>query len=498
MVPNKTKTNICPECQSKLFFSGNGRSLVCERCGYSESIEKPLPSVKELTYAQSLRDQYDHLNDEDGNVNARIRLADGRELLRNGNKTDAYDAFAFVLKTKSSDVERAEAWHGLSQIFEEPEEKRSCLEHAIALNSSMGAARRDLAILDGHISADEVVDPDQIHENRKVVTETAVAKKHACPRCDGGMLYSAEQEAYHCQFCGFSQTVVEQEAAGENGGFGVGKFEQNFMTALATAKGHLSPINLRVLQCQSCTTEFMLSPETLSVTCPYCESVFVTEAAESNEIMPPHALLPFSIAQDRAETILRAWLKKERVSPTQIAPLVGIYQPLWTFDIGGEVKWRGVIERNDVRVPVSGNKLIFFDDVLVPGSRHVSKQLLRNFQMFDLSEIEAYDPRFLANWPAERYTIPLADASLNGRKRVLKSLRKRPQQLTNRSEHVSQLQVNMQKVVIESFKLLLLPVWVGHYVANDTEFEVTINGQNGRIMAERPFHLIKKVMSWFK
>ena len=295
-----------------------------------------------------------------------------------------------------------------------------------------------------------------------------------------------------------SQTVEEQESQTRNGRFGEGDFEQDFMAALATAKGHLAPINMRVLQCQSCTTEFILPPKTLSVTCPYCDSVFVTEAAESGNIMPPHALLPFALTQDQAEIGLRQWLKKERVQPTQIAPLVGIYQPVWTFDIGGEVKWWGFIEKNDRKIPVSGNKLLFFDDVLVPGCRHVSKQLIKNFKSYDLQKLKPYDERYLAKWPAERYTFSLADASINGRKRVLKSLRKKPQALTNRTEHVSQLHLNMQKVVIESFKLMLLPVWIGHYVANDTEFEITINGQNGNVVAERPFHLVNQILSWFQ
>lgn len=489
-------SNKCPTCGGPLFFSGNGRSRQCDRCGYREAVATKQPSLKELEYVQRLRNGYDHLNSEDGRSSARIRLAEGRELVRNGRCDDAYEALTHVLKTQSTEAERAEAWYWLSHVFSEAAERRACLEHALALNPGDGAARRDLAILDGRLAAADVIDPETVGAGREAAVETARAQQHACPRCGAAVGFDAEQQAYHCAFCGLSETVAEHDARESEGVFGKGKYEQDFMAALATAKGHLAPINLRVLQCQSCATDFMLAPKTLSVTCPYCQSVFVTETAESRDIVPPHALLPFSVNQEQAMARLRGWLKQLRLRPTQIAPLLGVYQPVWTFDVGGEIKWRGVVEENERCVPVSGSKLIFFDDVLVPGCRHVSKQLLQNFRAFDLGAIEPYDARYLAQWPAERYTLPLADASLRGRTRVLQTLRKNPKKLTHHAGRVRQLQISTQKVVVESFKLLLLPVWIGHYVVNDTEFEVTINGQNGRVVAERPSSLINTIRSW--
>ncbi|MEM7336808.1 MAG: hypothetical protein AAF490_32345 [Chloroflexota bacterium] len=493
---NPTNKQTCPDCNRQLFFSGNGRSLICEYCGFQKPIERPNPSVKDLEHAQRLRSQYGHLEDADGRSEARIRVAEGKQLVLNGRLNDAYDALSWVLKHQSSDIERANAWYWLSHVFEDIEEKRVCLQHAISLAPNLGFAHRDLAVLEGRLNPDEIVDPDKVQESRALGLVTAVVNKHACPRCDAGMHFDSHSQKYSCAFCGLTQTVAEQEASEKNGRFGQGQFEQEFMTALSTAKGHLKPVNLRHLQCSSCATDFMLAPETMSLTCPYCESVFVTDTAESIEIMPPHAIIPFAVSLDDAEIVLRNWLKKQKIAPQSNSPLNGVYHPLWTFDIGGEVKWRGFVEKNDQWVPVSSSRLVFFDDVLVPGNRHISKQLLQNFKAFDLSKIEQYDDRFLANWPAERYTFPLADASLNGRKRMLKQLRKKPRKLTGRSEYVRDLRIGTQNVVVESFKHLLLPMWIGHYTVDGTEFEVTINGQTGEIVAERPTGLIGRMAAW--
>ena len=119
------------------------------------------------------------------------------------------------------------------------------------------------------------------------------------------------------------------------------------------------------LACQGCGIELVLPPESISITCPYCDSVYVAEAAETREILPPQALIPFSVNEDAARQALIAWFKQHKIYRPRITPIVGIYLPVWTFDIGGEIKWNGRVRRNDNWVSVSGSRYFFYDDVLV-------------------------------------------------------------------------------------------------------------------------------------
>ena len=491
----------CPDCGKPLYFSGDGRFGLCERCGYQVPVEGSHgPNLQELEALQQNRRQYKHLDDDSHHSPARLYLTQGVAAVKQNQVDEAVYELSFVLRTRSTDEERGEAWYWLSQLFADPEEKRVCLEHALALVPQLGPAQRALAVLEGRLSPEEIINPNTVHDERTAETETAVSQKFACPQCDAGMRFDAAQELLHCAFCGLTQTVAEQAAAvGEkNGRFGQGAFEQDFVAALSTAKGHLQPINLRVLTCQSCTTEFMLAPEMVSVTCPYCESVFVTDIAESADIMPPHAMLPFRLPESKAAQIRRRWLKEHRVPVTNLPPLHGVYQPVWTFDMGGEVTWRGEVKRNDSYVPVSGSRLLFFDDVLVPGGKQVTRQLVQAITSFELSQLEPYDARYLASWPAERYTLPLADASLQGRSRVLKKLRKRPQEVARYHETVYNIRLNFSGLVVESFKLLLLPLWIGHYQADGQPYELLINGQTGEVVGERPLRGLGKLVGWLK
>lgn len=498
-----TQENRCPTCQSPLYFAPDGRSRLCERCGYRQPIQRKQPfSVRELEGLQTLRSQHEHLDETRDRSSARIRLSEGKTALHENRPVDAYFALSFLLKARSTEAERAEAWFLLSQLFDEDADKRRCLEHALALQPKLTPARRALAMLEGRLSPQEIVDPNTIRSQQeaaaKAAAETAVAEQFACPRCAGAMRFSAERSAFVCEFCGLTQGMAATGKRQPEARFGQGAFEQDFVAALATAKGHLQPVNLRAFQCQGCATEFMLAPETVSVTCPYCQSVYVTAVAETAEIMPPHAMLPFTITQDAAEAGLRRWLKRQRLRPTRIAPLHGVYRPLWTFDISGEVAWRGQEKRGNEWVAVTGVKLIFHNDALVPGSQRASDNVQRAFHNFKLAALQPYDPRYLANWPAERYTLPLADASLQGRKLVLQELRRHPHKLTSITRDVRNVQIRRPNLFVESFKLLLLPLWIGHYRTPEAEYEVVVNGQTGEIAGERPSGIFSKVSSWLQ
>jgi hypothetical protein len=172
------------------------------------------------------------------------------------------------------------------------------------------------------------------------------------------------------------------------------------------------------------------------------------------------------------------------VERPSLSPIVGIYLPLWTFDVGGEIRWGGQMKKGDNWVPISGNHLAFSNDVRVPASKKLSGELAQAFAGFDLDGLQAYDSRFLADWPAERHTIPLADASLQARKQTLNELRRNPHKLT--MEDLHNLKLGSLGLIVESFKLALLPVWLAHYQVDGATYDVLVNGQTGVVVGKRP------------
>ena len=475
----------------------DGRSLHCDHCGYRQEpqIAKSHPPVAELVHA--VRWAAPVLRPANVRAtNVRDLLLRGVAAAKSGNEEEAFYYFERVLLTESSDEERAKAWLWLSGLYDDPAERRQCLEQALAYQPQNALARRGMAVLDGRLNPDDIIDPDKLVQmsTDEAEPQMAAMEQFTCPRCNGRLNYTPDKAALACDFCDYRQVIEGDQVRAQ---YGLGEFEQDFIAAMHTKRGHLRPVHMRAFQCQACAVEFLLTPETLSVTCPYCDSVYVTETAETREILPPQALIPFTVAAERAEKTVRSWFRKYNISRPRLSPIIGIYLPLWTFDIGGVIKWRGLVKRSDNEwVPINGEKVIFYDDVLALATHKLPPTLAHKIlHSFDLQELIKYDARYLADWPAERYQIALGDAAIQARKQVLTELRRHPFDLTGES-YVHDLHTSTSDMIVESFKLVLLPLWVAHYKLEDKTYDLLINGQTAEIFGERPQGIVERLFGW--
>ena len=97
---------------------------------------------------------------------------------------------------------------------------------------------------------------------------------------------------------------------------------------------------------------------------------------------------------------------------------------------------------------------------------------------FDLTAVKPYDPRYLADWPAEVYDVPMGDASLDARGQAFKAMKADLPNLLGPITLISSSSAGMR---VESFKLVLLPVWMTEIRQGGKDHLVLINGQNGTV-----------------
>ncbi|MCA1899134.1 MAG: hypothetical protein LDL50_00355, partial [Chloroflexi bacterium] len=124
---------------------------------------------------------------------------------------------------------------------------------------------------------------------------------------------------------------------------------------------------------------------------------------------------------------------------------------------------------------------VMVNDLPIPASKKPSAVFLRLVDSFDLSAIQPYDPRFLADWPAELYDVPMADASLDARSQVYKKYKRDLPSLVGVHNIVN---TSSAKLTIDSFKLNLLPVWMTELPFDGRSHLVLINGQNGAVSSD--------------
>ncbi|MBN1452956.1 MAG: hypothetical protein JW963_18200 [Anaerolineales bacterium] len=398
-----------------------------------------------------------------------------------GQKETARRYLERAINTSGDHDLLSESWFWLSKVCEDPTEKRAALENCLAFDLQHARARRDLAILDGKLDEKEIINPDAL-PIPSMDPAQASADRFMCPQCGAKMVFAPDGSGLICEHCARSQRL----------GSGGEAEEQDFLIAMATARGHGKPVAMQVFHCKGCGAEFILPPDVISTTCAYCDSPHVVSLTESRELLQPEGVIPQALNQKQAARLLVDWVESNGIKPQGVVDLPrGVYLPIWTFDIGGGIAYRGdkyesedgFRQRAQKVVHVENEYPVHIDDLPAPASRKIARHLSRLLPTFELKATRPYDPRYLANWAAEVYDIPMADASLDARSRAYSKLKRK---LPGEISSLYNLKTSSASLAIESFKLVLVPVWITEIPINGQKLLVLINGQNGVVQGDAP------------
>jgi hypothetical protein len=379
----------------------------------------------------------------------------------------------------------AEAWFWMGEALDDPAEKRKALENCLSHDLHHTRARRALAILDGALKADEIVNPDQLPAAPEGL-RSADADRFMCPKCGGRMAFAPDgSSSLVCDYC------TRQHALGLGAR---DEAEKDFIVAMATMKGHGKPLQEQAFHCNGCGAEFILPPKQISANCAYCDSPHVVQLKNSKDLLAPDAIIPHAFDQKRAIQLLIEWVESNGITPEKQVELPrGLYLPLWTFDIGGMLDYTAEIveyeeqtfsNKRERKVRRIQDKYpVLVDDLPLPASRKLSAVFSKLIPTFDLKSLQPYDPRYLASWLAEIYDVPMADASLEARSQTFTTLRRDLPSLLGGINIVHTSSANM---LVTSFKLNLLPVWMTEIPFGGREHLLLINGQSGHVSSDLP------------
>lgn len=378
----------------------------------------------------------------------------------------------------------AEAWFWMGEVMDDPVEKRMAYENCLSHDLHHTRARRSLAVLDGRIKSDEIIDPDRLPSAPEGL-RAVQADRFMCPKCGGRMSFSPDGATLICDYC----SSKNQPGAGRGT-----ENDKDFIVAMATMKGHSKPLQEQVFHCNGCGAEFILPPKQISANCAYCDSPHVVSLEKTKDLIAPNSILPFAFDQKKAVRLLIDWVEGNHIKPEKKVDLPrGIYLPMWTFNIGGsidytaevvEYKENGFNNESERRVVRIDDKFpVLVNDIALPASRKLSAVFMKLIPGFDLSALKPYDPRYLAGWLAEVYDIPMADASLDARSIAFKDRRERLPYLLN---NINLVRASSAGMLVESFKLALLPVWMTELPFEGREHIILINGQSGALKSDLP------------
>jgi len=331
--------------------------------------------------------------------------------------------------------------------------------------------------------------------------------KKSCAQCGAELLYAPGTTTLKCEYCGHTEVILESDKGFE---------ELELKSYLNAMGGQSHSEDIMMLHCKNCGANQHIEEHYKSLHCVYCSMPLIVEDAYKDEWITPGAVLPFQIDQKKAHAIFKKWvhnlwfapnkLKKASLDPENTK---GLYAPYWTFDaelyadytgqrgeyyyvtktVGSGKNRRTVTERRTRWYPASGSINGFIDDTLTKASKQRSGIIPSKIARWDLKLLQPFDSSFLAGFITEKYTISLQDGHLKSREEAHKIAdRWARQDIGGDTQNIFSIDMKLSE---ETFKHLLLPVYISHYSFKDKSYNFFVNGQSGIISGQRPYSFWK-------
>lgn len=340
----------------------------------------------------------------------------------------------------------------------------------------------------------------------------AAADQFRCPSCGGVLLYDPAVSALKCKHC---KAVAPPSMLAHTG---PGPREIPLQYGLSMPRGGLG-LQMASVSCNECGATVQLSPHERATACAFCASPMVVQQAQSAAIISPESLVPFLVPQDRAVDAFKEWLKGLWLRPNDLTKLAklegihGVYVPYWTFDADVHSDWtaergwyyqevevyeafengeRVMRERTVTKTrweSASGWRRDHYDDVLVCASRGIPGELVDQMTTFDTRRLLPYAAGYLVGWRAESYALDLPDAWRKGQTKIASEQEGRCARDIGGDTHRGLSATH--RYANETFKHILLPVYVAAYRYRDKPFQVLVNGQTAEVVGKAPWSFWK-------
>jgi hypothetical protein len=344
------------------------------------------------------------------------------------------------------------------------------------------------------------------------MAEISAQSKFSCPACGAAAEWNPAKHALVCPFCG---TVSPMKAPAEGGEI----VEHDLVAALRSIPDDQRgwQAEKKSVKCQSCQAITVFDPTRVAQRCDFCGSSALIPFEEIKAPIRPESLLEFKIPEKEVRDRVRAWYGNVWFAPSALKSRAltdtvhGVYLPYWTFDAQVHADWTaesgynyyeteyytdsdGKQQSREVQrtrwEPSSGALDHFYDDELVPASKGVPAPLLRKIEPFPTTtDLKRYDPGFLSGWVAEQYQIDLVAAAQTARLMMDRETQQKcGQQVPGDTYRSLQVQSDYSG---QTFKHILVPVWVLAYTYGAQSYQVVVNGYTGVIAGKHPLSWIK-------
>ncbi|WP_289060532.1 DNA helicase PriA [uncultured Zobellia sp.] len=331
--------------------------------------------------------------------------------------------------------------------------------------------------------------------------------KKPCANCGAELKFKPGSHQLKCEYCGYEEFIEQAKSSFE-------ELELEHYLKVVGENAYTETID--VLHCKNCGANQHVEENYKSLKCIYCSEPLILEDIEKEGWIVPGALVPFQIDAKRAKSIFKTWVGKIWFAPNKLKRaaldpegLHGLYLPYWTFDADLHAKYQGqrgdyyyetqrVKTKNGTQTrqvrktrwsSASGVVQGFVDDILINASEKKRRDIPAKIAFWNVKELVPFNSKYLSGFVTEKYTVSLKEghhSSFQKAKQIANTwIRKDIGGDTQRISHAD------IKLANETFKHVLLPVYISSYRYNKKEYNFYINGQTGELSGTRPYSFWK-------
>ncbi len=349
--------------------------------------------------------------------------------------------------------------------------------------------------------------------------EATARKKFSCPACGAEAGWNPAKKLLVCPFC--ATTSPAQAELSPTGTEVI--TEHDLVAALRSIPDSQRgwQADKTSVKCQSCQAISVFDAARVGQRCDFCGSSALVPYEEIKEAFRPESLLPMKISETAVRDTIRQWYGSRWFAPNRLGrgaltdTVKGLYIPYWTFDAKVHAEWtaesgyyfyeteiytdqNGRTQTRQVRqirwVPSAGSLDHFFDDKLVPASRGVQPEMLRKIEPFPTTQdLVPYNAGYLSGWVVERYQIDLLAAAAQARGQMDEEMVRLCAEQVPGDTH-RDLQV-ADDYSGQTFKHILVPIWLLTYHYGNRNYQVVINGYTGVIAGGYPKSWVKILLA---
>lgn len=308
---------------------------------------------------------------------------------------------------------------------------------------------------------------------------------YKCPGCGAAMEFDSSTQKLGCPSCGMQIDVREYEQ----------KYSQN------STQGEYDK-EMKMYHCNTCGAELVADEYTSATFCSFCGNPTLVEDRLRGEFKPS-TIIPFKINKDKAVEIYKNWCKKGPLTPSALSrnstieKISGLYVPYWLYDYSAQTDMHANAERvrttrkGDTEYIYTDHFQVFrnisakFEKIPADASEKMPDDAMDKLEPFNYNELTAFSMPYLSGYLSERYNYTADQIQERATRRADKYITDIAMSTITGYSSVNIIHNDITMRPTGS-QYALFPVWVLNYRFNKKNFQFMLNGQTGKIVADRP------------